>query len=1074
MIGQTLGNYRIIEQIGLGGMATVFKAYDPDTDRYVAIKVLPQHFSHDPTFKERFQREAKAIARLEHLHILPIYSYGEENGVAYMAMRYLHAGTLTDRIRQGPMPLPEVSRLLSQISSALDHAHSHGVLHRDIKPSNVLLDEAGNAYLTDFGIAKMVESTIDLTRGNILGTPAYMSPEQCQGVKELTPATDIYSLGIVVYEMVTGRTPFQAETPIALIHMQLSQPLPLPQLLRPDLPEKAERVILKALAKEPESRHATCSQFAAAFARAIQAPATEAAQPATLTPAPTNTVIQPTDEPTILHKSASQPGRRRWMWAAGAVVLLLLVGLVGLIAVLNWPEKSPAQQPTPVAVNTGQPETGPTPQSKEPTQLPAALADQPEPAPQVEAVTQPPTGKPSAEAMEMAYQLWPYLVVEPCNWAAGLDRGLCLTTWATEVDPIPILADSELEFIDAPSFSPDGRQITFSAAPASSDDVYANADIFVANMDGSDLVQLPLPGSQVAPTWSPSGDWLAFVHNGQLAVMRPNGTDLKVWLNLQEGQCANRPNWSPNGEQLVVSVQEICDDRLPITRQVWLVADEGQTVTPLVTTVNNNRDCVDFATAFSPDGRQVAYIDPECQGILINADSSGESTTLDDFPWEWDSNRFPYWQEFKFTDRCEYLEIGGPGVCIYSNYRHLGRFLQDSPLDLDRVAGPFNWSPTGEQLVFSAAEPDAAFNSLYTINADGSGLNQLSLPDNAVEPVWSPDGEWLAFHYIGHPAIAHPDGSELTVLHEGPECASRLQWSPDSRWLVVSMKLDPATCDYEFPQTRGVWLISLESKDIFPLAEINYPRECDEDTSRVAFNRTGQYVAYIQADCQPVVVNRDTPADPIPITEFPWWWENNVSPQWGGLAGQLPFREDHCPAGQVDLFFDDFEGGLLDHWGTNPGEAGGITNRAWEIGEDGNNHFLVGKQHNWAVTGSNDWQNYRLQLRFRRVQAASDAHLNIYLGDGTRYMWHLMAGLLKRDNLDKGEKDKLLDDIEYQLDTKWHQFSLAAVDGYLEVQFDGQSVASYDDPNPLPGGPIGLENINGVIWYDNILVCGIP
>ncbi|MCP4357305.1 MAG: serine/threonine protein kinase, partial [Chloroflexi bacterium] len=239
-------------------MATVYKAYEPGTDRHVAIKILPRQFSQDPTFRERFRREAKAIAKLEHLHILPIFAYGEDDDITYMAMRYLQDGTLTDRIKQGPLPLNEAGHLLNQIAGALDYAHQHDILHRDVKPGNVLLDAGGNAFLTDFGIAKMAENTLDLTGRGILGTPAYMSPEQCMGSRELTPASDIYALGIVLYEMVTGRTPFQAETPIALIHMQLSEPLPMPRHLNPNLPEAAELVILKALAKEPESRYQTC------------------------------------------------------------------------------------------------------------------------------------------------------------------------------------------------------------------------------------------------------------------------------------------------------------------------------------------------------------------------------------------------------------------------------------------------------------------------------------------------------------------------------------------------------------------------------------------------------------------------------------------------------------------------------------------------------------------------------------------------------------------------------------------------------------------------------------------------
>ncbi|MDH3674703.1 MAG: serine/threonine protein kinase, partial [Anaerolineae bacterium] len=334
MIGRTLGNYRIVEQIGMGGMATVYKAYDPDIDRYVAIKILPQQFSKDPTFHVRFHREAKAIAKLEHIHILPIFAYGEDDDTAYMAMRYLQTGSLTDRIRVGSLPLPQASHLLSQIAGALDHAHSHGVLHRDVKPSNVLLDAQGNAFLTDFGIAKMVESTVDLTGAAILGTPAYMSPEQCVGSKELTPASDQYSLGIVLYEMVTGRTPFQAETPIALIHMQLNDPLPPPCQIRPDLPDDAQRVILKALAKNPESRYQTCGAMAAAFAQAIAdiAPAAvteEVTLPHKAPLASADSEVTARQESPAKTKAMFSPLRRIPGWVLTVLTLLIVVGLIG-------------------------------------------------------------------------------------------------------------------------------------------------------------------------------------------------------------------------------------------------------------------------------------------------------------------------------------------------------------------------------------------------------------------------------------------------------------------------------------------------------------------------------------------------------------------------------------------------------------------------------------------------------------------------------------------------------------------------------------------------------------------------
>jgi serine/threonine protein kinase len=167
--------------------------------------------------------------------------------------------------------LQETSRLLKQIAGAVDYAHDNGVLHRDIKPSNILVDSQRNAFLTDFGIAKIVEGTLDLTGTGILGTPQYMSPEQCRGEKDLPPASDQYALGVVLYEMVTGRTPYQAETPLAVIQKQiLGEPLPPPSSLRPDLPDDVEKVILKALAREPQERFPACLKMAEAFEKAIQ------------------------------------------------------------------------------------------------------------------------------------------------------------------------------------------------------------------------------------------------------------------------------------------------------------------------------------------------------------------------------------------------------------------------------------------------------------------------------------------------------------------------------------------------------------------------------------------------------------------------------------------------------------------------------------------------------------------------------------------------------------------------------------------------------------------------------------
>src|SRR5215217_7496426 len=307
--GQTLGSYRILNQIGQGGMATVYKAYQASMDRNVAVKVLPGQLAESPEFMKRFQQEARIIARLEHPHILPVFDYGENDGITYFVMRYLEAGTLKEKMESGrPLPLTEIDRLFSQLADALSYAHSMGVVHRDLKPANALIDSRGNLFLTDFGIAKILEEASPrLTQTDaIMGTPAYISPEQAQS-RSVDQRSDIYSLGIILYEMVTGSVPFTAETPLAVLFKHISDPLPLPSVIKPDIPAPVEQIILKALAKNPQDRFTTAAEFLAAWKRALAQVETEPHAPETILPVaerassavpPTNVKPAPKTTPT--------------------------------------------------------------------------------------------------------------------------------------------------------------------------------------------------------------------------------------------------------------------------------------------------------------------------------------------------------------------------------------------------------------------------------------------------------------------------------------------------------------------------------------------------------------------------------------------------------------------------------------------------------------------------------------------------------------------------------------------------------------------------------------------------------
>ena len=288
--GTNLGPYRIVAEAGRGGMASVYKAHQAALARYVAIKVLPDFFATEPGFRERFQQEAVAVAQLRHPNILAIFDYGDTDGVTYIVTEFVDGGTLAEQMGK-PLPLEYAVEILNPIAGALDYAHRRGVLHRDIKPSNVLLQHDGTPVLSDFGLAKMMmSSTQRLTQsGMIVGTPEYMSPEQCAG-EELTPAADQYSLAVIAYEALTGRVPFTAATPVAVLMAQMQNALPPPRTINPDLSDGVAAVLLKGLAKEPGDRYKTCHQMVRALAAADESPTgdemAEPVAPATRPPAP--------------------------------------------------------------------------------------------------------------------------------------------------------------------------------------------------------------------------------------------------------------------------------------------------------------------------------------------------------------------------------------------------------------------------------------------------------------------------------------------------------------------------------------------------------------------------------------------------------------------------------------------------------------------------------------------------------------------------------------------------------------------------------------------------------------------
>ncbi len=358
--GQTVGAYRIVEQLGSGGMATVYKAYHAALDRYVAIKVMHPAFKGDAGFLARFQREARVVARLEHPHIVPVYDYAEHEGSPYLVMRFVEGETLKARLQRGQLTLPEILDVARPMGEALTYAHAQGVLHRDIKPSNVLLTAEGKVFLTDFGLARIVQAgESSLTRDALVGTPYYISPEQAIGKSELDARTDIYSFGVVLYELLTGRVPFQSDTPFAVIHDHIYTPLPLPTAVNPNLPAALERVLLKAMAKEPADRYDSALDLAAAVQDAV----TGAALAPPARPAPAAPPVSAPEPRPVSAKETPRNKKRGWVLALGGLAALAAAAVVAVLLLSGR-----GDEPSPATVVNNPPTQAPTgPAVEEPT-----------------------------------------------------------------------------------------------------------------------------------------------------------------------------------------------------------------------------------------------------------------------------------------------------------------------------------------------------------------------------------------------------------------------------------------------------------------------------------------------------------------------------------------------------------------------------------------------------------------------------------------------------------------------------------------------------------------------------------
>jgi serine/threonine protein kinase, bacterial len=370
--GTPFGRYRLLDLLGRGGMGEVWRAYDADTDRVVALKLLPAHLSQDKDFQQRFRREAHAAARLNTPHVIPIHHYGEIDGRLYVDMRLIDGRDLQAVLADGPMEPSRAVRIIEHVALALHAAHHVGLVHRDVKPSNILLDDNDYAYLIDFGIARAADETRLTKSGNMIGSFHYIAPERLGSLGSRTEEdarADIYSLACVLYECLTGQPPFAEDTMANLVVAQLYSPPPRPSITQQNVPEQIDQVIATGMAKDPEQRYVTTVELANAARDAITGPI----ERRTPRSAPDSPTAQPTPRsaPTVVEEISSgddsqaavavdpsdptlhpsQPGRRRWI-IAGVAAVVVVAAAAGIFAIVG--HQTSHQTPTSQAVPTSQ------------------------------------------------------------------------------------------------------------------------------------------------------------------------------------------------------------------------------------------------------------------------------------------------------------------------------------------------------------------------------------------------------------------------------------------------------------------------------------------------------------------------------------------------------------------------------------------------------------------------------------------------------------------------------------------------------------------------------------------------
>jgi serine/threonine-protein kinase len=679
---EKIGRYEIRSELGRGGMATVYRGYDPRFEREVAVKVLPPELLHaDPQFRLRFEREAKIIAQLEHPSIVPVYDVGEENGQPYFVMRYMNGGSLSERIKSGLHSIEEATRILEQIAPGLDEAHSKGIVHRDLKPSNILFDRKGVPYISDFGIAKILQDQAgNVTGSGIIGTPAYMAPEQASG-EAVDGRADIYALGIILFEMLTGKQPYEADTPMGVAIKHITEPVPHILDANPKLPAGMDTIIQRAMAKNRNNRLSTAMEMTDALRSLARG------EPAHLETRP----AAPTKDTVASKRPAST--QKKGFNALFVIVPALVAVVAGGLFLFNS-TRSPAVTLAPTITFTSPPSaTETTAPANTSTEIPVVI---------VEAT--------STEAAPTATETPPSPLVPAFGGADKIAFVANSEIWLMNLDgsePVPLTTDgglkSDLQWL------PDGRTLIFISGKT-----VKFYDIQTNSVDT--LTSFPSAASLDAFRVSNDGKRAMISMNNEIFVL-PFDFDRMKAVSKKSDLLALKPCIVPKGGTrsalIVKEARWSADDKLV----AWLFKgpDAGnQALQSDQVSIMNIQDCnpdtIDHLDNFPGD----RFIPVEFQNHL-----------MPDFDWD-GFNLFV----FNTSKR----NNGWGEVYIYDWQSHKPRQIR--PIPGKCCYRDVRWSPDGTYLIFAFQDEglaSAAATLLYYVPygdiGTGANLTPLSLPE---------------------------------------------------------------------------------------------------------------------------------------------------------------------------------------------------------------------------------------------------------------------------------------------------------------------------------------------------------